>query len=687
MPPTAPPPSSAKAGADRTPRLKAGGKQRKLVTRADSIDFRDIMYVATLVEVPLRRELALYRQAGVPILDQGREGACTGFGLATVAHYLLRTRRAGADAGAVSPHMFYDMARRYDEWAGVDYEGSSCRGAIKGWYKHGVCQAPLWERQGDRIGVLSDAIVRDAGARPLGAYLRVNHKNLVEMHAAISEVGVLYASASVHAGWQRVAADGIIEPDPVLIGGHAFAIVGYDEYGFWIQNSWGPGWGLDGYGRLSYADWLQHGSDVWVARLGVPVLLPAGAGQDGLAAVGAVRAKPFLYSEIRPHVIAIKNDGKLNEHGDIATPADMVRQILREDFPRISAGWRTKRLVLYAHGGLTGQDAALQHISEYRKTMLDAECYPLAFVWRTDYWSTLRDMLSDALRRRRPEGALDGAKDFMLDRLDDLLEPIGRVFTGKAEWSQIKDNALRATSAPDGGARIVADEIARLVERGVELEIHLVGHSAGAIFHAPLLQYLGTKGGFTHGPMAKSRARGLGLTVASCTLWAPACTMDLFRHSYLASIRAGATRQFSLFTLTDRAEQDDNCAGIYNKSLLYLVSNAFETLYRKPLAHPDGEPLLGMEKFILRDAPLQALFDSGAAHWIRSPNTEHAGLAGAAQAARHGDFDNDEATLKATIARITGKQQSQAPATTLKPTAGARETLRRRIDQATKTPL
>ena len=35
--------------------------------------------------------------------------------------------------------------------------------------------------------------------------------------------------------------------------------------------------------------------------------------------VGAVRSKAFVYTDIRPHVISIKNDGQLDEHGDIGT--------------------------------------------------------------------------------------------------------------------------------------------------------------------------------------------------------------------------------------------------------------------------------------------------------------------------------------------------------------------------------
>ena len=39
------------------------------------------MFEPTLIEVQTERPLDEYRKAKVPILDQGTEGACTGFGL------------------------------------------------------------------------------------------------------------------------------------------------------------------------------------------------------------------------------------------------------------------------------------------------------------------------------------------------------------------------------------------------------------------------------------------------------------------------------------------------------------------------------------------------------------------------------------------------------------------------------
>src|SRR5258706_7578206 len=211
--------------------MKVAFSDRALNVRKDTLDFRDLMYIPTLVEVPAYRALQDYRRAQVPVLDQGKDGACTGFGLATVAHYLLRTHKVTRDAALISPFMFYDLARRYDEWPGENYEGSSCRGAMKGWYKHGVCRETLWpmSRPGAPLG---EVRAEDAARRPLGAYFRVNHQSLVAMHSAITEAGVLYASASVHGGWQNGGKAGLLKKSDKILRGAAVAPPAVPRGGF-----------------------------------------------------------------------------------------------------------------------------------------------------------------------------------------------------------------------------------------------------------------------------------------------------------------------------------------------------------------------------------------------------------------------------------------------------------------------
>ncbi|HTS23668.1 MAG TPA: C1 family peptidase [Casimicrobiaceae bacterium] len=661
----------------RKPRSRApiAARERRLTVRPDTVDFRDLMYTPTLVEVPTHRRLSDYRKAQAPILDQGQEGACTGFGLATVVHYLMRVRKTVPDEHRISPYMLYDMARRYDEWAGERYEGSSCRGAMKGWHKHGVCELGLWPRSGGQP--LSETQANDAARRPLGAYFRVNHRDLVAMHAAITEVGALYVSSNVHSGWDQVGRDGVIRQVDDNVGGHAFALVAYDENGFWLQNSWGADWGRSGFAHIAYEDWLSNGTDAWVARLAVPVELPTRRSSQRAVFAGAVRAQAYSYTDLRPHVISIGDHGLLDPAGNVGTTPELVQEIVRSDIPRITNGWKKKRIVLYAHGGLVNEDSALQRVSDYRQPMLDAQCYPLAFIWHSDAWSTIKDILQGAADHRRPEGFIDGAKDFMLDRLDDALEPLARTLGGLAMWSEMKDNALAATASAQGGARLVLDELAKLAATDSAYEFHLVGHSAGSIFHAPIVQYLAAKGRIAGGPMQGQN--GLGLGVASATLWAPAITVELFKDAWLPAL-AGVSR-FAVFTLDDQTEQDDDCASIYHKSLLYLVSDAFEKTFRVPLVHPDGEPILGMQKAIKGDPVLSRLFGpNGSADWVIAPNREGEGSPSASRAKHHGDFDDDKTTVLATLARVLGRRSASVPVE-FEASAQRKRAMRRKIDQ------
>lgn len=235
----------------------------------------------------LAKNLGGYVAQGL-ILDQGQEGACTGFGLACVANYLLWLRHLSqGDKGtfhAVSARMFYELARRYDEWPGDDYEGSSCRGALKAWHKHGVCSDMLWPYSAGRFVRPAKGWDADALSRPLGVYYRIDCHSIVDLQAAITEVGAIYVSAKVHNGWADLARKRAVKPparhadlpiiqvvsNPGTKGGHAFALVGYDERGFVVQNSWGRNWGASGFAILPYEDWSMNCTDAWACALGCP---------------------------------------------------------------------------------------------------------------------------------------------------------------------------------------------------------------------------------------------------------------------------------------------------------------------------------------------------------------------------------------------------------------------------------
>ena len=212
----------------------------------------------------------------VPILDQGTEGACTGFGLATVVHYLLRTRDVIRDDDEISPRMLYDMARRYDEWPGEKYSGSSARGAMKGWHKHGICSRKHWiydrklEKQDTKLFAKR---YEDALRRPLGAYLprqsQGPHRDARRDHRGRHSLRDV-------AGPRRMAERGHGRRHPVdaRVSNSSAAMrspslpTTRKASGFKIR---GPTTGARTDTRRSVSDdWLANGSDIWVARLGAP---------------------------------------------------------------------------------------------------------------------------------------------------------------------------------------------------------------------------------------------------------------------------------------------------------------------------------------------------------------------------------------------------------------------------------
>ncbi len=96
-------------------------QRRNLDVKKDPLDLRDVRYEPSLGELPFRVDNSAKSRR---ILDQGTEGACTGFGLAAVANYLQDNRSdKREEPPPVSPRMLYEMAKRYDDMGGRALRG------------------------------------------------------------------------------------------------------------------------------------------------------------------------------------------------------------------------------------------------------------------------------------------------------------------------------------------------------------------------------------------------------------------------------------------------------------------------------------------------------------------------------------------------------------------------------------
>ncbi|HVT96873.1 MAG TPA: C1 family peptidase [Acidobacteriaceae bacterium] len=358
------------------PTVHSKSKRRKNVV-PDSIDLRDRVYNPSVTRAPAEM---FAPDIDIPVLDQKDTDACTGFGLASVIYHLQYRSKREKAVTPVSPFMLYSMARRYDEFPGDPNAdtGSSLRGAMKGWFKHGACAASLWKTLAMPKPTRDPAKDwwQDAVTRPLGAYYRIDIKSIADMQNALNEVGAIYASAACHDGWDtwkpsmKVAKGDYwtipCQKAKASDGGHAFAMVGYTRKGFIIQNSWDTSWATEGRAILTYQDWLDNAMDCWVAQLGVVTEL-----HDAIAAAPSLRTtstgavtlaveETLRNREIDPFIVDMENNGLLSNTGDFRTQPSDLEALITQHLSEARKKWglgptETVDIAIYAHGGLTSE--------------------------------------------------------------------------------------------------------------------------------------------------------------------------------------------------------------------------------------------------------------------------------------------------------------------------------------------
>ena len=583
---------------------------------ADTPDARDWIYQPALIQLKSKLD---YQPKKLKILNQGREGACTGFGLAAAIN-LLNTKRKNNIS--VSPRMLYEMARKFDEWEGEEYSGSSCRGAIQGWANMGVCEESYWAYKSSKPGTLSVAAAKNARFNTIGAYYRIMPR-IADFHSALNETGAIFCSAHVHKGWSHnQAKSGIIPFNEEQTGGHAFLLVGYDTKGFWIQNSWGDKWGNKGLALWSYEDWERNLIDAWVFRLALPTpqinnrSYAASTKIEG--ALGDYIIGPPR-GEIQGHFVHI-DDGKFHDNGKYFSNLVDVQ----ETATNLTNNTKYKQLIFYAHGGLNSPKASANRVKDMYPVFKKNGVYSYHWMYDTGIMEELKDIIF-----RRDRGEKERAGGFV-DYWDRLLEKTARV-PGRALWREMKRGARGGFVENRAGVKIL-EEFAAALQPAENRALHLVGHSTGAIVHAYLLQALANI-------MPEFR-------VSSVHLMAPAASVDLYRQLYKPLLRPGpfGIDRMYIYYLTDELERDDS-VGPYRKSLLYFVSKSFE--------EEIPEKILGMEKYLKKGVKpkpnnLNLIVSKG------KPGTSKSSVRPASTT--HGGFDNDHHTMNLILEDILGRK-------------------------------
>lgn len=666
-------------------------KKRTFDARPDRVDLRDRVYRPKLVSLPSRYphidEIKKYLPdyADHMVLDQGKEGACTGFGLAAVINF---QQWKGCDyqlAGlkTVSPRMLYHMARLYDEWPGEDYEGSSCRGAMKGWHRHGVCAETSWPYRNPKGEITfippQEGWEQDAASRPLGAYYRIVKNSISDMQSAILEGGAIYCSARVHKGWflKKSTNPPLIPFSTDDVGAHAFALVGYTEEGFIVQNSWGTGWGYHGFAILGYDDWLGNGIDAWVAVMGAPMrtfstpvsfsscsLQEAAARPDWVVAKAAApgfqyrnkNVRPLSESEAYGYTMVLGNNGLPINRLISARDAD---EAVKEVCLTRPAKWLQSlpdetppKLALYVHGGLNCEEASLGRIRTMAPYFRENGIYPLFITWKTGILESIGGILEDSVREifrgqpeMREEGVIDKIREALAEARDRTIEVACEHLLVKPLWSEMKQNASAAVQN-GAGLQLLAGHLRALKKRIPDLEIHMVGHSAGSIVLGHLFSLLDKR-----------------LSASSLTLFAPACTVEFANRYYGKALQSGmlSPEKIHVDIMDDERERADT-VGPYGKSLLYLISRALESRHKTPLLGMAGAWMAKPPQDQWSSNPdIQAALTSWAdmasdiSLHLHSKQREYVSTGSRHIPLAHGSFDNDVKVISAMLERMRGR--------------------------------
>jgi hypothetical protein len=166
--------------------------------------------------------------------------------------------------------------------------------------------------------------------------------------------------------------------------------------------------------------------------------------------------------------------------------------------------------------------------------------------------------------------------------------------------------------------------------------LDLIGHSAGSIAICELFRAIAE--------------RGTPLAVRNVVFLAPACRADLFVSEILRP--QGRFESFRMFTMRDDLEVRDRLVPrVYTRSLLYFIAGVLED--------EPGAGILGLHRQLSGRTPYDTVDYAEAREWLEQSNrlvlsaTGDATAGLATDAIRHGDFDDDERTLRSLKAIIS----------------------------------
>jgi C1A family cysteine protease len=212
------------------------------------------------------------RAGFLPIIDQGSLGSCTG--CAWAAAYAYTLHQQGVGIYPVSRLFIYYEERKREHTVRSD-AGATIRDGIKVLAQTGAPPETLWPYVIPKFTRKPPKVAYAAAATHRAiTYLRVE-PTTEALRGCVADGYPVVIGFAVYPSFEseQVARTGIghlPQPGEALLGGHAVVVVGYDDLTqrFVLRNSWGEGWGDQGYFTLpmNYLTDPNLAGDFWTIR-------------------------------------------------------------------------------------------------------------------------------------------------------------------------------------------------------------------------------------------------------------------------------------------------------------------------------------------------------------------------------------------------------------------------------------
>lgn len=240
----------------------------------DLPDQRDYQYAAPIAAIGTLPTNVDLTSACPAVYDQGQLGSCTANAIAGAIQF-DQMKQSLAQIFTPSRLFIYYNERDMEGTVNSD-SGAQIRDGMKSVGSLGACPEDMWQYIiANFTEKPPDACYQDALQHKAILYQRVV-RDLIQMKGCLASGYPFVFGFTVYESFesQEVAQTGhapMPQHGEKVLGGHAVVAVGYDDANQWfiVRNSWGTGWGMQGYFTMPYAYFTSRSlsSDFWTVRL------------------------------------------------------------------------------------------------------------------------------------------------------------------------------------------------------------------------------------------------------------------------------------------------------------------------------------------------------------------------------------------------------------------------------------